>query len=424
MSTRVVIGAQWGDEGKGKIVDLLSKDSQYIVRFQGGANAGHTLKFDDKEVVLHLIPSGIFNGEGICIIGNGVVIDPLALLEEIDQVHQMGFSLEDRFFISETAHVILPYHKILDRMKEKSKGAQAIGTTGRGIGPAYVSKVARIGIRMIDLLDTEVLHSKLIQNIEDINRALENLYKEPTIDAHTLIQELDEAIEKLRPYICNTTNMLHEAVERGDHILLEGAQGCLLDVDHGTYPYVTSSSPTSGGACTGSGIPPLALSNAMGITKAYCTRVGNGPFPSELLDETGDLLRKKGHEFGATTGRPRRCGWLDLVALKYACRINGLNELTLTKMDVMDGFDTIKVCTSYRIEGEETTVFPLALKKLEAVEPVYTELKGWDKDISGMTQWDELPEAAKEYIAFIEDYIGVPFKIISTGPKRRETILR
>ena len=424
MSTRVVIGAQWGDEGKGKIVDLLSKDSQYIVRFQGGANAGHTLKFDDKEVVLHLIPSGIFNGEGICIIGNGVVIDPLALLEEIDQVHQMGFSLEDRFFISETAHVILPYHKILDRMKEKSKGAQAIGTTGRGIGPAYVSKVARIGIRMIDLLDTEVLHSKLIQNIEDINRALENLYKEPTIDAHTLIQELDEAIEKLRPYICNTTHMLHEAVERGDHILLEGAQGCLLDVDHGTYPYVTSSSPTSGGACTGSGIPPLALSNAMGITKAYCTRVGNGPFPSELLDETGDLLRKKGHEFGATTGRPRRCGWLDLVALKYACRINGLNELTLTKMDVMDGFDTIKVCTSYRIEGEETTVFPLALKKLEAVEPVYTELKGWDKDISGMTQWDELPEAAKEYIAFIEDYIGVPFKIISTGPKRSETILR
>tara|TARA_Y200000002_G_scaffold61471_1_gene46709 strand:+ start:8856 stop:10130 length:1275 start_codon:yes stop_codon:yes gene_type:complete len=424
MSTRVVIGAQWGDEGKGKIVDLLSKESRYIVRFQGGANAGHTLKFDDKEVVLHLIPSGIFNGDGICIIGNGVVIDPIALLEEIDQVYSMGFSLENRFFISETAHVILPYHKILDQMKEKNKGAKAIGTTGRGIGPAYVSKVARIGIRMIDLLDTEVLHQKLIQNIEDINRALENIYEEPTIDAQELINELEGAIAKLSPYICNTTHMLHEALERDENILLEGAQGCLLDVDHGTYPYVTSSSPTSGGACTGSGIPPLAITQAMGITKAYCTRVGNGPFPTELIEKTGELLRKKGHEFGATTGRPRRCGWLDLVALKYACRINGLNELTLTKMDVMDGFDIIKVCTSYQIDEVETKVFPLGLNNLEKVEPIYTELQGWDQDISGITTWNELPSSAQEYIRFIEDYLGVPFKIISTGPKRNETIIR
>lgn len=424
MSTRVVIGAQWGDEGKGKIVDLLSKESRYIVRFQGGANAGHTLKFDDKEVVLHLIPSGIFNGDGICIIGNGVVIDPLALLEEINQVHEMGFSLENRFYISETAHVILPYHKILDQMKEKRKGAKAIGTTGRGIGPAYVSKVARIGIRMIDLLDTNVLHQKLIQNIEDINRALENIYEEPIIDAQELINELEGAITKLSPYICNTTHMLHEALEKDENILLEGAQGCLLDVDHGTYPYVTSSSPTSGGACTGSGIPPLAITQAMGITKAYCTRVGNGPFPTELLGETGESLRKKGHEFGATTGRPRRCGWLDLVALKYACRINGLNELTLTKMDVMDGFDTIKVCTSYRIGDIETKVFPLSLKKLEKVEPIYTELQGWDQDISGITAWEELPDTAKAYIQFIENYLGVSFKIISTGPKRNETIIR
>ena len=424
MSTRVVIGAQWGDEGKGKIVDLLSKESRYIVRFQGGANAGHTLKFDDKEVVLHLIPSGIFNGDGICIIGNGVVIDPIALLEEIDQVRSMGFSLENRFFISETAHVILPYHKILDQMKEKNKGAKAIGTTGRGIGPAYVSKVARIGIRMIDLLDTDVLHQKLIQNIEDINRALKNIYEEPTIDAQELINELKSAIAKLSPYICNTTHMLHEALERDENILLEGAQGCLLDVDHGTYPYVTSSSPTSGGACTGSGIPPLAITQAMGITKAYCTRVGNGPFPTELIEETGELLRKKGHEFGATTGRPRRCGWLDLVALKYACRINGLNELTLTKMDVMDGFDIIKVCTSYRIDEVETKVFPLGLKNLEKVEPIYTELQGWDQDISGITTWNELPSSAQEYIRFIEDYLSVPFKIISTGPKRNETIIR
>ena len=424
MSTRVVIGAQWGDEGKGKIVDLLSKESRYIVRFQGGANAGHTLKFDDNEVVLHLIPSGIFNGDGICIIGNGVVIDPLALLEEIDQVHEMGFSLENRFYISETAHVILPYHKILDQMKEKRKGAKAIGTTGRGIGPAYVSKVARIGIRMIDLLDTTVLHQKLIQNIEDINRALENIYEEPIINAQELIHKLEGAIIKLSPYICNTTHMLHEALEKDENILLEGAQGCLLDVDHGTYPYVTSSSPTSGGACTGSGIPPLAITQAMGITKAYCTRVGNGPFPTELLGETGESLRKKGHEFGATTGRPRRCGWLDLVALKYACRINGLNELTLTKMDVMDGFDTIKICTSYRIGDNETNVFPLSLKNLEKVEPIYTELQGWDQDISGITAWEELPDTAQSYIQFIENYLGVPFKIISTGPKRNETIIR
>ncbi|MEO9886801.1 MAG: adenylosuccinate synthase [Balneola sp.] len=425
MSVRVVIGAQWGDEGKGKIVDLLSDKADFIVRYQGGANAGHTLKFDDKTFVLHLIPSGIFNGKGDCVIGNGVVIDPIALVKEIKDVQEMGFSLEGRFFISQTAHVILPYHKLLDQLKEKRRGGDAIGTTGRGIGPAYVSKVSRVGIRMVDLLDKGTLRNKIEQNIRDINFALENLYKEPTLSVDDLMKELEDSINILSPYICNTTNLLHEGLEADKSILLEGAQGCLLDVDHGTYPYVTSSSPTSGGACTGSGVPPTALTHVMGITKAYCTRVGNGPFPTELLGETGEELRKKGHEFGATTGRPRRCGWLDLVALKYACRINGINELTLTKMDVMDGFDEIKVCTGYKINGgEETKVFPLCLDEIENVEPIYTSMPGWDKDISGMTKWDELPEAAKSYIDFVEKYIGVKFTIISTGPKRSETIVR
>lgn len=425
MSVRVVIGAQWGDEGKGKIVDLLSDKADFVVRYQGGANAGHTLKFDDKTFVLHLIPSGIFNGTAGCVIGNGVVIDPIALIKEIKDVQEMGFSLEGRFFISQTAHVILPYHKLLDQLKEKRRGGDAIGTTGRGIGPAYVSKVSRVGIRMEDLLNKKVLRKKIEQNITDINFALQNLYKEPTLSVDNLMEELNHSIDTLSPFICNTTNLLHQALDNKKSILLEGAQGCLLDVDHGTYPYVTSSSPTSGGACTGSGVPPTALTHVMGITKAYCTRVGNGPFPTELLGEKGEELRKKGHEFGATTGRPRRCGWLDLVALKYACRINGINELTLTKMDVMDGFESIDVCTGYKInKGEETDVFPLSLEEIENIEPVYTSLKGWDKDISGMTEWSQLPEAAITYIEFVEKYLGVKFTIISTGPKRTETIVR
>ena len=422
MSTRVVIGAQWGDEGKGKIVDLLSSESDYVVRFQGGANAGHTLKFDDKKVVLHLIPSGIFNGDADCVIGNGVVIDPVALVEEIKGVQEMGFSLEGRFFISQTAHVILPYHKLLDQLKEKRRGGDAIGTTGRGIGPAYVSKVSRIGIRMIDLLNRETLRTKIDQNLKDINFALENLYKEPLLSTDDLMNELEDAIQTLEPFICNTTNLMHEGINEGRNILLEGAQGTLLDVDHGTYPYVTSSSPTSGGACIGSGIPPTALDKVMGITKAYCTRVGNGPFPTELLGETGEELRKKGAEFGATTGRPRRCGWLDLVALKYVVQINGMNELTLTKMDVMDGFEEIKVCTSYKIDGEETNVFPLSLNEIEKVEPVYTTLPGWKNSIEGITDWNKLPSTAQSYIRFIEEYLGVKFTIVSTGPKRTETI--
>lgn len=424
MPVRIVIGAQWGDEGKGKVVDLLSSDAQYVVRYQGGANAGHTLKFDDTTIVLHLIPSGLFNGNSKCIIGNGVVIDPIALVEELEEVQSHDIQLEGRLFISSSAHLILPYHRVLDNVKEKSRGSDAIGTTGRGIGPAYVSKVSRIGIRMDDLLDEKKLNEKIRKNLEDINRALENVYGEDPLDADEMIDELKPAIEKVKPFVCNTSQLLHQALDDGESVLLEGAQGSLLDVDHGTYPYVTSSNPTAGGACTGSGIPPLAITHSMGITKAYCTRVGNGPFPTELEDDHGKKLRKNGQEFGATTGRPRRCGWLDLVALKYAVKLNGMNELALTKLDVLDDFDEIKVCTEYKLDGETTEVFPLDTENVEKAKPIYKSFEGWNASTRDTSSFEDLPEKAKEYITFIENFIGVKFNVISTGPKRSETIVR
>ena len=424
MAVRIIIGAQWGDEGKGKIVDLLSADCDYVVRYQGGANAGHTLKFDDKVIVLHLIPSGMFNGDAKCIIGNGVVIDPISLVDEIKEVEQLDAKLEGRLFISSSAHVILSYHKILDKVKEKNRGSDAIGTTGRGIGPAYVSKVSRVGIRMGDLLDAGSLEKSIRSNVEEINKALRHIYNEPELDASDIIKELTPVISQLKPFICNTTDLLHNALENGESILLEGAQGSLLDVDHGTYPYVTSSSPTAGGACAGSGIPPMAITHSLGITKAYSTRVGNGPYPTELHDETGEKLRKNGQEFGATTGRPRRCGWLDLVALKYAARLNGMNEMALTKMDVLDDFEEIQVCTHYEINGEQSDSFPLSISELENVKPVYKTFTGWNSSTRDISEFEQLPAEAKEYIRFIEEYTGVDFTIVSTGPKRSETIVR
>lgn len=423
MAIRVVVGAQWGDEGKGKIVDLLSKEANYVVRYQGGANAGHTLEFDDQKIVLHLIPSGIFNGDATCIIGNGVVIDPFALLEEIQEVEAIGGDLKGRLKISSSAHVILPYHQLLDQVKEEHRGDDAIGTTGRGIGPAYVSKVSRVGIRMSDLFHPAALRKKLQDNLADINEALQYVYDHEPIEAEPIIDDLLEAANTLQPYITNTSALLHDAIENGDEILLEGAQGSLLDVDHGTYPFVTSSCPTSGGACTGSAIPPTAIKKVMGITKAYCTRVGNGPFPTELDNNAGEKLREAGQEFGATTGRPRRCGWIDLVALKYAVRLNGMNELTVTKLDILDDFDEVKLCTSYRIEGEETDVFPLDLPDIDEIEPVYTTMPGWNESLENCGSIDEFPKAAKEYLQFIEDYLGIELTILSKGPKRSETIV-
>lgn len=423
MSVRIVVGAQWGDEGKGKIVDLLSKDAGYVVRYQGGANAGHTLEFDDKKIVLHLIPSGIFNGDATCVIGNGVVIDPHALLDEIKEVEALGANLKDRLKISNAAHVILPYHKLLDKIKEEHRGDDAIGTTGRGIGPAYVSKVSRVGIRMADLFHPEKLKEKLEQNIADINEALKHVYKKETIEAQPILDDLLKAAEQLCPYITNTASLLHDAVEKDEEILLEGAQGSLLDVDHGTYPFVTSSCPTAGGACTGSGIPPTAVNKVMGISKAYCTRVGNGPFPTQLDDEAGEKLRAEGHEFGATTGRPRRCGWIDLVALKYAVRVNGINELTITKLDVLNDFEEIKLCTAYEIDGSQTGVFPTDLADVDSIKPIYKTMPGWQQSLEKCNSYDELPENAQKYLQFIQDYLYVNLTILSKGPKRSETIV-
>ncbi|REL33079.1 adenylosuccinate synthase [Rhodohalobacter sp. SW132] len=424
MATKIIIGAQWGDEGKGKIVDHLSKDADFVVRYQGGANAGHTIKFDGKEIVLHLIPSGIFNGSAKCIIGNGVVIDPNALVDEIDEVEAFGSDLKDRFYVSGSAHVILPYHKILDQVREKSRGKDAIGTTGRGIGPAYVSKVARVGIRMADLTNGAALEKMVRSNVTEINKALTHVHKEPEIDVDEILNGLNPVIERLKPYICNTTNMLHQAIASGKNIILEGAQGSLLDIDHGTYPYVTSSSPTAGGACVGSGIPPTSITNAIGITKAYSTRVGNGPYPTELFDGTGEKLRKNGAEFGATTGRPRRCGWLDLVALKYAVNLNGLDQLALTKLDVLDDFDEIQVCTHYEINGKKTDVYPVETGALDHVKPIYRTFGGWSSSCRDAKSYDQLPNEVKTYISFIEEYTGSRCSIISTGPGRTETLIR
>jgi adenylosuccinate synthase len=423
MSVRILIGAQWGDEGKGKIVDILAPNTDLVVRYQGGANAGHTLKFHGKTFVLHLIPSGIFHDGCECVIGNGVVIDPFTLLQEMDAVRGMGVEPAGRLFISETAHVILPYHKALDKANESSKGEGKIGTTGRGIGPAYVSKTSRRGIRMRDLLDEASLREKIAEALIEVNLHLSSLYGAPTFTVDELVPDLLEAGRQLAPYIHNTSDMVHDAIDLGKSILLEGAQGALLDVDHGTYPYVTSSSPTSGGACTGSGVPPLAVTHVMGISKAYCTRVGNGPFPTELDNELGEQIRKTGHEFGATTGRPRRTGWLDLVALRYAARVNGMSELVVTKLDVLDALDEVRACTAYRIDGEETKVFPLGCDMLEAVEPVYTSFPGWKSNTIGITSFDALPVQARTYLDFIESYLKVPIKIVSTGPDRTETIL-
>jgi len=424
MAIRVVVGAQWGDEGKGKIVDILSKKADYIVRYQGGANAGHTLKFDDTKIVLHLIPSGIFNSSGTCIIGNGVVVDPLALLEEIENVEKQGVDLQDRLVISNTAHIILPYHTLLDQLKEKHRGDDAIGTTGRGIGPAYVSKISRQGIRAGDLLQPEILGKKVRSNLKGINEALVHIYKEDPLEADLLINDLKEAAENLRSFIAQTSTTLHQAIRDEQNILMEGAQGSLLDIDHGSYPFVTSSSPTAGGACTGTGVPPSAIDHVMGISKAYCTRVGNGPFPTELTGEIGEKLREAGQEFGATTGRPRRCGWIDLVALKYAVDINGMDELALSKIDILNDFEQVKLCTDYRIDGKTTQTFPLDIGRLERVEPVYKTMEGWEKDISSFKKIDDMPTEVQNFMGYIEDYLDVEIKILSIGPGRSETIER
>ncbi len=423
MSVRIIIGAQWGDEGKGKIVDMLSDNVAWVARYQGGANAGHTLKIEGRTFVLHLVPSGIFHPHVHCVIGNGAVIDPGALIEEINAIKALGVEIDGRLTVSETAHVILKYHKVLDHARERYKGDQKIGTTGRGIGPAYVHKTARMGIRMMDLIDPDALREKIYTNVADINAILATLSHAPIQDADDILREALDWGDQLRPFLADAGKMLHTAWKKSENILLEGAQGSLLDVDHGTYPYVTSSSPTSGGACIGSGLPPTSITHVMGIAKAYCTRVGNGPFPTELFGETGDRIREIGHEFGATTGRPRRCGWIDLVALAYAVRINGINELAITKLDVLDSFDEIKLCTSYKLHGVQTADFPLRLSDFDHIEPIYATLPGWQQSTRECSSTDDVPVNMAGFIKFIEGYLEVPVKILSTGPGRNETLV-
>lgn len=422
MSVSIVVGAQWGDEGKGKIVDMLSEEIDIVARYQGGANAGHTVCIGDKNYVLHLIPSGIFHKHVQCVIGNGVVIDPVALMDEISMIKSFGITIEGRLFISHNAHLIMPYHKLLDSIREE--GSQKIGTTGRGIGPAYIDKYTRTGIRVVDLLDRKVLQDKLKRNIDEKNQILSKVYGKTKIDVDKIIAEYQQFDTMIDPYITDTSDFLNTALRKKKKILAEGAQGALLDVDHGTYPYVTSSNPTSGGACTGLGIPPTSVKSIIGIVKAYSTRVGNGPFPTELNNATGETLRKIGHEFGATTGRPRRCGWLDMVSLRYSITINGITEIALTKLDVLDTFDEINICIGYKKNGKLLRSFPTDVQTLDIVEPVYKTLKGWNNDITHATKWKHLPKKCARYVEAIEKLAGVPVSIVSVGARRDQTIVR
>ncbi|MCH9030446.1 MAG: adenylosuccinate synthase [Bacteroidetes bacterium] len=419
MSVTVLVGCQWGDEGKGKIVDILSENYDIVTRFQGGANAGHTVEIGDNQYILHLIPSGILRNNVKCVIGNGVVVDPNALLEEIKLLKQNGINVEGRLFISHNAHLIMPYHKLLDSISESSK--KKIGTTGRGIGPCYMDKYARKGIRIVDLLNRKILERKIRDNLEEKNTLLKKVYEHDGLDADKIINEyiqFDKAIDK---YITDVPLMLNNSIRDGKSILLEGAQGALLDVDHGTYPYVTSSSPTSGGACTGSGIPPNKITSVFGIVKAYTTRVGNGPFPTELTNDEGENLRKEGAEYGATTGRPRRCGWFDAFLVSYSAMINGIDSVAITKLDVLGTFESIKVCVGYKLNGKSLNSFPTDVEQLNNITPVYETLDGWMEDISKCKSYDELPQKTKDYLEFISDHANIKIEIVSVGPKRKQT---
>ena len=424
MPVTVLVGMQWGDEGKGKIVDLISEDQDIIARYQGGANAGHTVVIDGKQYILHLIPSGILREGKKCIIGPGVVVDPAAFLAEIEELKNAGIDVNGRITISPKAHCILPVNKILDKANEDRKSQKKIGTTGKGIGPTYSDKALRLGIPFAFFLDNTKLEAALAASLERKNSIIENFYHGEPLDIKSVIREAKEVAKDVIPFIEDTSQFLADAISDGKNVLCEGAQGTMLDIDHGTYPYVTSSNTVSGGACTGLGIPPKKIDHVIGVIKAYTTRVGEGPFPTELEDETGNLLQGEGAEFGATTGRARRCGWFDAVVAKYAVRVNGIDEIVLTKLDVLDSFKTLKVCVAYDLDGKRIESIPDNISVLERVKPIYEELDGWDSKTKGATSFDELPQKARDYIAFLEKVSGAPVKIISTGPGREATVIR
>jgi adenylosuccinate synthase len=419
----VVIGTQWGDEGKGKVVDLLTDQAAAVVRFQGGHNAGHTLVIDGRQTILHLIPSGVLRDNVQCLIGNGVVLSPTALLEEIAMLEENGIPARERLRISESCPLILPYHIALDQAREAARGKKAIGTTGRGIGPAYEDKVSRRGLRLGELLDPDHFTTRLREVMEYHNHALQHYFRVKPVDYQ---QVLDEALaqgEQITPLVADIPGILHGMRERGENIMFEGAQGALLDIDHGTYPYVTSSTTTAGGAASGSGVGPRDLDYVLGIVKAYTTRVGAGPFPTELFDDIGRHLGQKGHEYGATTGRQRRCGWLDAVSLRRSLAINSVTGMCITKLDVLDGLETLRICTSYRLKGKNTDTPPVGADLIEQCEPQYIEMRGWPESTLGVRDRADLPPAAQDYLLRIEELCGVPIDIISTGPDRAETIV-
>jgi adenylosuccinate synthase len=418
----VVVGSQWGDEGKGKIVDILTEDAGLVARYQGGHNAGHTVVIGDSEFVLHLIPSGILHPQKRCIIGNGVVIDPAALIEEVGGLEKRNIDLNGRFHISQNAHLIMPYHLALEKGSESSLGDGKIGTTGRGIGPSYTDKMARVGLRVADLLHPELFEQKLRANLQHYNTVIRALYQQEPLRAEPILEAFARYTERMRPWIADTSLLVDEATTRGENILCEGAQGTLLDIDHGTYPFVTSSSATAGGACTGLGFGPGRVDHVLGVVKAYTTRVGSGPFPSEVHGELDEKFRSIGKEFGASTGRPRRCGWFDAVVVRYAARVNGLKSAALTKLDVLDTFDPIPICTGYRYRGTLLSEFPTDLSVLEGCEPVYEEALGWKTSTIGLTKFDALPQKAQDYVRRLEDWIRTPFSLVSTGPARDQTI--
>ncbi len=419
----VVLGSQWGDEGKGKIVDLLTERAAAVVRFQGGHNAGHTLVINGEKTVLHLIPSGILRDNVMCLIGNGVVLSPNALFTELEELEERGIPASKRICISEACPLILPYHIALDQAREVARGKAAIGTTGRGIGPCYEDKVSRRGIRLGDLKNEASFREKLAGVMEYHNFTLKNYFKFDEVDYQSVLDEVLDYREKLVALIADIPDMIDSYRKAGKSVMFEGAQGTLLDIDQGTYPFVTSSNTTAGGACTGSGIGPKDLDYILGITKAYTTRVGAGPFPTELFDEVGDHLGTKGHEFGATTGRSRRCGWFDGIALRRAAQINSLTGLCITKLDVLDGLEKIKLCTAYHYQGEYLNMPPLGADAIEQCEPVFEELPGWKESTEGVRNLDDLPDNARNYIRRLEEVVGVPVDIISTGPERDETII-
>lgn len=423
MAHVIIVGTQWGDEGKGKVVDLLAENASLVVRFQGGNNAGHTMVVEGEQFISHLVPSGILQKKP-CIIGNGVVVDPAVLIEELDKLSDMGIDTgPELLMISERAHVIMPYHQAVDHARERMKGDKKIGTTGRGIGPSYEDKATRRGIRFVDLIDPEMFREKVTTILDEKNFYLKNYLSADTLDVETVVEQYTGFAERLAPHVTNASVVIGKAVKAGEQVLFEGAQGTHLDIDHGTYPFVTSSNTVAGNACSGSGIGPTSITGVIGIVKAYTTRVGAGPFPTELFDAVGDKIQSVGAEFGATTGRRRRCGWLDTVILNNAARLNGLTGMAVTKLDVLGGLDELKICTAYRYKGETLSDFPASLKILAECEPVYETLPGWEEDISGARDRSELPQNTLNYLKRMEELVETPIDIISVGPDRDETMV-